>query len=133
MGLPDMRLPIQYALTYPERIKNNFKRFDFMEYPTLTFEKPDLNTFRNLALAYEALQQGGNMPCIINAANEVVVAGFLADELSFLTMTTVIETCMQKMTFIAKPQLSDYLNTDKETRILAQNLIKQMPPAAITI
>lgn len=133
MGLPDMRLPIQYALTYPQRIKNAFKRFDFTDYPNLSFEKPDLDTFRNLALAYEALNQGGNMPCIINAANEVAVAGFLADRLSFLTMTTVIETCMQKISFIKKPGLDDYLNTDKETRILAQNLIKQMPLAAITI
>ena len=133
MGLPDMRLPIQYALTYPNRIKNTFKRFDFMEYPTLSFEKPDLETFRNLALAYEALNKGGNMPCIINAANEVAVAGFLSENLSFLTMTDVIETCMQKIHFVKKPQLDDYLNTDKETRILAQNLIKQMPPAAITI
>ncbi|OCX52569.1 1-deoxy-D-xylulose-5-phosphate reductoisomerase [Mucilaginibacter sp. PPCGB 2223] len=133
MGLPDMRLPIQYALAHPQRVKNTFKRFDFMDYPNLSFEKPDLDTFRNLALAYEALNQGGNMPCIINAANEVAVAGFLADRLGFLTMTTVIETCMQKMSFIKKPQLADYLNTDKETRILAQNLIKQMPLAAITI
>jgi 1-deoxy-D-xylulose-5-phosphate reductoisomerase len=133
MGLPDMRLPIQYALAHPQRIKNTFKRFDFMDYPNLSFEKPDLDTFRNLALAYEALNQGGNMPCIINAANEVAVAGFLADRLGFLTMTTIIETCMQKMSFIKRPQLDDYLNTDKETRILAQNLIKQMPLAAITI
>jgi len=133
MGLPDMRLPIQYALAHPQRVKNNFKRFDFMDYPNLSFEKPDLDTFRNLALAYEALNKGGNMPCIINAANEVAVAGFLADRLGFLTMTTIIETCMQKMSFIKRPQLDDYLNTDKETRILAQNLIKQMPLAAITI
>jgi len=133
MGLPDMRLPIQYALAYPQRVKNNFKRFDFMEYPNLSFEKPDLATFRNLALAYEAINQGGNMPCIINAANEVAVAGFLADNLSFLAMSNVIETCMQKMAFVHKPQLHDYLNTDKETRILAQSLIKQMPRAAITI
>ena len=133
MVLPDMRLPIQYALAYPQRIKNNFKRFDFMDYPSLSFEKPDMDTFRNLALAYEALNQGGNMPCIINAANEVAVAGFLEDRLGFLNMTAVIETCMQKMSFIKKPQLADYLNTDKETRILAQNIIKQMPLAAITI
>jgi len=133
MGLPDMRLPIQYALAYPQRIKNNFKRFDFMDYPALSFEKPDMDTFRNLALAYEALNKGGNMPCIINAANEIAVAGFLEDRIGFLNMTTVIETCMQKMSFIKKPQLADYLNTDKETRILAQNIIKQMPLAAITI
>lgn len=133
MGLPDMRLPIQYALAYPQRVKNNFKRFDFTEYPNLSFEKPDMATFRNLALAFEALNKGGNMPCIINAANEVAVAGFLSDRLSFLAMSRVIETCMQKMSYVGSPQLEDYLNTDKETRILAQNLIKQMPLAAITI
>jgi 1-deoxy-D-xylulose-5-phosphate reductoisomerase len=133
MGLPDMRLPIQYALGYPERIKNDFKRFDFVNYPNLTFEKPDLETFRNLALAYEALNKGGNMPCIINAANEVAVAGFLQGEVGFLHMSDVIETCMQKISYLTKPQLADYLNTDKETRILARNLIQQMPKAAITI
>ncbi|QJD97353.1 1-deoxy-D-xylulose-5-phosphate reductoisomerase [Mucilaginibacter robiniae] len=133
MGLPDMKLPIQYALGYPERIQNNFKRFDFAAYPTLSFEKPDLHTFRNLALAFEALKQGGNVPCIINAANEVAVAGFLADEVSFLGMSQVIEQCMTQIPFIAKPTLADYLNTDKETRILAQNLITQMPLKALTV
>ncbi|MDB5011727.1 MAG: 1-deoxy-D-xylulose-5-phosphate reductoisomerase [Mucilaginibacter sp.] len=124
MGLPDMKLPIQYALAYPERLKNNFKRFDFAGYPNLTFEKPDLNTFRNLALAYEALNRGGNMPCIINAANEIAVAGFLNNTVSFLAMSDVVETCMQKITYIAQATQDDYLNTDKETRIFAQNLIK---------
>jgi 1-deoxy-D-xylulose-5-phosphate reductoisomerase len=133
MGLPDMKLPIQYALGYPERIKNNFPRFDFTSYPTLSFEKPDLYTFRNLALAYEALEAGGNMPCIINAANEIAVAGFLTDQVSFLGMSDVIEQCMQKIPAIANPTLSDYLNTDKETRILAQNLIEQMPLKALTV
>jgi 1-deoxy-D-xylulose-5-phosphate reductoisomerase len=133
MGLPDMKLPIQYALGYPERIKNNFPRFDFTSYPTLSFEKPDLYTFRNLALAYEALKAGGNMPCIINAANEIAVAGFLTDQVSFLGMSDVIEQCMQKIPAIANPTLSDYLNTDKETRILAQNLIEQMPLKALTV
>lgn len=133
LGLPDMKLPIQYALGYPERIKNNFKRFDFVAYPTLSFEKPDLQTFRNLALAFEALKQGGNVPCIINAANEVAVAGFLADEISFLGMSQVIEQCMTQIPFIAQPTLTDYLNTDKETRILAQNLITQMPLKALTV
>jgi 1-deoxy-D-xylulose-5-phosphate reductoisomerase len=132
MGLPDMRLPIQYALAYPERIKNDFKRFDFTNYPNLSFEKPDLETFRNLALAYEALNKGGNMPCIINAANEVAVAGFLNGELGFLHMSDVIETCMEKISYLTKPHLADYLNTDKETRILAQSLIQQLPKAAIT-
>lgn len=133
MGLPDMKLPIQYALAYPNRIMNNFKRFDFMNYPNLTFEKPDTKTFRNLALAYEALNQGGNMPCIINAANEVAVAGFLGDTIGFLAMSDVIESCMQRISFKARPTLDDYLNTDKETRILAQNLINQLPLKALTI
>jgi len=131
MGLPDMKLPIQYALTYPNRIANDFKRFNFTDYPTLTFEKPDLDTFRNLGLAYAALKQGGNMPCIINAANEVVVAGFLSHSVSFLAMSTIIEECMQKINFITQPTLTDYLNTDKETRIFAQNLIEKTPVKAI--
>jgi len=133
MGLPDMKLPIQYALTYPERVGTKFKRFSFMEYPTLTFEQPDLKSFRNLALAFEALDKGGNMPCIVNAANEVAVAGFLNNELGFLAMSDVIERCMSDITFNHRPTLDDYLNTDKETRILAQNLIKQMPLKALTI
>lgn len=133
MGLPDMKLPIQYALAYPARLKNDFKRFDFTTYPNLTFEKPDINTFRNLGLAYEALNRGGNMPCIINAANEIAVAGFLADELSFLAMSDVVESCMQKIGYQSKPTQTDYLNTDKETRIFAQNLIKQMPSKAYNL
>lgn len=131
MGLPDMKLPIQYAITYPKRIKNDFKRFDFTSYPNLTFEKPDLETFRNLALAFEALKQGGNMPCIINAANEIAVAGFLSKSIGFLAMSKVIEQCMQHIAFEKSPQLDDYLNTDKETRIFAQNLIHQMPLKAL--
>ncbi|GAC1301113.1 MAG: 1-deoxy-D-xylulose-5-phosphate reductoisomerase [Mucilaginibacter sp.] len=133
MGLPDMKLPIQYALSYPKRLKNNFKRFDFINYPHLTFEKPDKNTFRNLDLAFEALKQGGNMPCIINAANEIAVAGFLNKNIGFLAMSTVIEQCMQQMTYKKHPALADYLNTDKETRIFAQNLIQEMPLKGITI
>lgn len=124
MGLPDMKLPIQYALTYPTRVKTNFKRFSFTDYPTLSFEQPDLDTFRNLKLAYEALRRGGNMPCIINAANEVVVASFLKNEVGFLNMSDIIETCMQQLPYIQNPSLADYLNTDKETRIFAQNLIQ---------
>jgi 1-deoxy-D-xylulose-5-phosphate reductoisomerase len=131
MGLPDMKLPIQYALTYPGRIKNDFKRFDFTNYPNLTFEKPDMVTFRNLALAFEALKQGGNMPCIINAANEIAVAGFLSKSIGFLAMSSVIEQCMQHIAFMKSPVLDDYLNTDKETRIFAQNLIHQMPLKAL--
>ncbi|GGH00647.1 1-deoxy-D-xylulose 5-phosphate reductoisomerase [Mucilaginibacter phyllosphaerae] len=131
MGLPDMKLPIQYALTYPNRVKTNFKRFNFLDYPNLTFEQPDMDTFRNLKLAFEALERGGNMPCIINAANEVAVAAFLKNETGFLEMSDVIETCMQKISYIPAPSLNDYLNTDKETRIFAQNLIQKMPLKAI--
>ena len=131
MGLPDMKLPIQYAFTYPNRLQNNFKRFDFTSYPNLTFEKPDIKTFRNLALAFEALSKGGNMPCIINAANEIAVSGFLNNSIGFLAMSEIIETCMQKIDYKANPTLDDYLNTDKETRIFAQNLIKQMPLKAL--
>ena len=124
MGLPDMKLPIQYALTYPHRVRNDFKRFNFTDHPTLSFEKPDKQSFRNLALAFEALEKGGNMPCIINAANEIAVAGFLKDEVGFLVMSDIIGQCMAGITFVQNPSLDDYLNTDKETRILAQNLIK---------
>jgi 1-deoxy-D-xylulose-5-phosphate reductoisomerase len=127
MGLPDMKLPIQYALSYPNRVKNKFKRFDFVNYPNLSFEKPDLDTFRNLKLAFEALNRKGNMPCIINAANEIAVAAFLNNDTGFLDMSDIIETCMTKIAYIEQPTLCDYLNTDKETRIFAQNLIKQMP------
>lgn len=129
LGLPDMKLPIQYALTYPNRLPNQFKRFNFTAYPNLTFEKPDTQTFRNLQLAYTALDKGGNVPCIINAANEIAVAGFLNNELGFLAMSDVIETCMQRINYIANPVLDDYLNTDKETRILAQELVHKMPKA----
>jgi 1-deoxy-D-xylulose-5-phosphate reductoisomerase len=131
LGLPDMKLPIQYALTYPNRVKTKFKRFDFANYPNLSFEQPDKSTFRNLALAFEALKHGGNMPCIVNAANEVAVAAFLNNETGFLAMSDVIETCMQKIDFVTNPSLQDYLNTDKETRIFAQNLIQKMPLKAV--
>jgi len=131
MGLPDMKLPIQYALTYPDRVQTDFKRFDFTSYPNLTFEKPDMVTFRNLGLAFEALKKGGNMPCIINAANEIAVAGFLNKTIGFLAMSNIIERCMQHIAFVNSPDLEDYLNTDKETRIFAQNLIQQMPLKAL--
>jgi 1-deoxy-D-xylulose-5-phosphate reductoisomerase len=131
LGVPDMKLPIHYALNYPERVQTNFKRFSFTDYQNLTFEKPDLETFRNLSLAYAALRQGGNMPCIINAANEIAVAGFLDRKIGFLTMSGIIEECMQKINFIANPTLTDYLNTDKETRIFAQNYIEQLPSKAL--
>lgn len=123
MGLPDMKLPIQYAMTYPERVKNNFERFHFLDYPTLTFEKADTKTFRTLALAFEALEKAGNMPCIINAANEVVVSEFLSENIGFLQMSEVIETCMAKMDYIEKPSLEDYFESDKQTRIFAQQLV----------
>lgn len=133
MGLPDMKLPIQYAFTYPNRLKNDFKRLNFTDYPNLTFEKADSKTFRNLAIAFEALKQGGNMPCIINAANEIAVKGFLDNTIGFLAMSDIIETCMQKISFMSSPVLDDYLNTDKETRIFAQNLIEKMPLKAVHI
>lgn len=123
MGLPDMKLPIQYALGYPERIKNTFPRFDFLKYPQLTFEQPDRGTFRNLEYAFNALEQGGNMPCVINAANEVVVAEFLNDRLGFLQMSEVIEKCMTEVSYIRHPVLEDYIETDMETRIIARQLV----------
>ncbi|MDB4655225.1 1-deoxy-D-xylulose-5-phosphate reductoisomerase [Flavobacteriales bacterium] len=124
MGLPDMKLPIQYALGFPNRLKSNFPRFNFLDYPQLTFEQPDPKTFRNLALAFEALKQGGNQPCILNAANEVVVDAFLKDKVSFLQMSDIIEQCMQKVSFIKKPNYNDYVATDAETRVLALEMIK---------
>lgn len=123
MGLPDMKLPIQYALAYPERINSNFPRFDFLQYPQLTFEQPDKTTFRNLALAFLAIEKGGNMPCVINAANEVVVAEFLNERIGFLQMSDVIENCMNKVSFLKSPTLQDFIETDKETRILADELV----------
>ena len=123
LGLPDMKLPIQYALGYPERIANNFKRFNFADYPTLNFEQADTNTFRNLGLAYDAIARGGNVPCILNAANEVVVAAFLAKRIGFLEMSDVLATCMDKIAYISSPTLSDYLQTDTESRQLAERLV----------
>ncbi|PCJ83659.1 MAG: 1-deoxy-D-xylulose-5-phosphate reductoisomerase [Flavobacteriales bacterium] len=125
MGLPDMKLPIQYALSYPKRIKSDFPRFSFLDYPKLTFEKPDTETFRNLALAFEALQKGGNMPCILNAANEVVVEAFLKEEIGFLQMPEIIEACMSKVKVIEKPIYDDYVETDKETRAIASDIIQK--------
>ncbi len=124
MGLPDMKLPIQYALAYPHRIDADFPRFDFLNYPNLTFEKADMETFRNLGLAYDAMNKGGNMPCILNAANEVVVAAFLKDQIGFLEMSDVIAECMQNVAFMSQPSYDDYVVTDKETRIFAASKIK---------
>jgi 1-deoxy-D-xylulose-5-phosphate reductoisomerase len=123
MGLPDMKLPIQYAMAYPQRVQASFPRFDFMNYPALTFEKPDLETFRNLGLAFEALKKGGNMPCILNASNEVVVEAFLQDKIGFLQMSDVIEKTMQKVAFINNPTLDDYIKSDEEARKIAKELL----------
>ena len=123
LGIPDMKLPIQYALGFPERLKNTFKRFSFMDYPNLTFEKPDLETFRNLQLAYNAMEKGGNMPCILNAANEIAVAAFLQDKIGFLNMSDLIVDCMEKITFVSNPTLDDYVSTNTATRILANELL----------
>jgi 1-deoxy-D-xylulose-5-phosphate reductoisomerase len=123
MGLPDMKLPIQYALGFPNRLKSDFPRFNFLDYPQLTFEQTDPKTFRNLVLAFEALKQGGNQPCVLNAANEVVVDAFLKDKVSFLQMSDIIEQSMQKVSFIKKPNYSDYVATDAETRRLALEII----------
>jgi len=123
MGLPDMKLPIQYALAYPERIHSDFPRFDFMNFPNLSFEKPDMETFQNLGLAFDALNKGGNMPCVLNAANEVVVEAFLKDEVGFLQMSDVIANTMSKISFIAKPSYDDYVACDKEARVIASSLI----------
>jgi 1-deoxy-D-xylulose-5-phosphate reductoisomerase len=123
LGLPDMRLPIQFAMSYPQRLKSDFPRFDFASFPALTFEKPDTETFRNLALAFEALGRGGNMPCVLNAANEVAVSEFLQDRVGFLEMSDVVERCLAKMDYIASPTLEDYVSTDRETRIKAKELI----------
>ncbi len=126
LGLPDMKLPIQYAMGFPKRLKNNFTRFNFLDYPQLTFEAPDKKTFRNLALAFKALDQGGNMPCILNAANEVAVAAFLDDKVGFLQMSDVIEACMNDAQFIAKPQLEDYVSTDTEARAITNRIIETL-------
>ena len=123
MGLPDMKLPIQYALFYPTRIKSDFPRFSFLDYPQLTFEKADTSIFRNLLLAYEAMRIGGNMPCILNAANEIVVDAFLKERISFLKMPDVIEKCMNLCAFISHPAIDDYYQTDNEARRITNTLI----------
>ena len=123
LGMPDMRLPIQYAFSYPQRIKASFDRLDFSKMSELTFEQPDTNRFRCLALAYEALNQGGNMACIVNAANEMVVSAFLKDRIPFLRMSEVIEQSMAKVPFIQTPTYEDYVATDAEARRVAESLI----------
>lgn len=122
MGLPDMKLPIQYAMGFPKRIPGSFPRFNFLDYPSLDFEPPNTKIFRNLALAFEALEKGGNMPCILNAANEVVVEAFLKGKIRFLQMPAIIEKAMQKVAFIEKPGLNDLIETNHETRTVTELL-----------
>jgi 1-deoxy-D-xylulose-5-phosphate reductoisomerase len=124
MGLPDMKLPIQYALAFPHRIPNNFPRYDFKKPATLTFEEPDMKTFRNLSLAISALYKGGNMPCILNAANEIAVFAFLRNRIGFLDMTDLVERTMDKIHFIANPTLEQYYESDGEARNFAASLIQ---------
>ena len=124
MGLPDMKLPIQYALAFPKRMKNDFPRYDFRKVSALNFEEPDVKTFRNLVLATEALKKGGNLPCVMNAANEIAVYAFLRNRTNFLDMTDVIEKTMQNIPFIEKPTLEEYFESDGEARNFAADLIK---------
>jgi 1-deoxy-D-xylulose-5-phosphate reductoisomerase len=126
MGLPDMKLPIQYAIGFPHRIKSDFPRFDFIKYPQLTFEQPDIKTFRNLGFAFDALNKEGNMACIVNAANEVAVEAFLKDKIKFLQMSDVIEECMKSISFIYNPSYNDYVETDRLTRIKAWEKVESL-------
>jgi 1-deoxy-D-xylulose-5-phosphate reductoisomerase len=126
LGMPDMRLPIQYALAYPQRLSSNFERLDFNKFNSLTFEQADTSRFRNLQFAFEAIRQGGNMPCIMNAANEIAVAAFLQDKTGFLTMSEVIEKTMNAVHFIASPTLDDYIQTNKEARAKAEEILKTL-------
>ncbi len=125
MGLPDMKLPIQYAFAYPERIKNNFPRFDFLNYPQLTFEKADMSVFKNLGLAFETMNRGGNAPCVLNAANEIVVQAFLEDKIGFLEMSEVIENCLGKIAYMKTPTYEQYIECDTETRAVATSLLRK--------
>jgi 1-deoxy-D-xylulose-5-phosphate reductoisomerase len=124
MGLPDMKLPIQYALGYPERLKSNFPRFSFLSYPNLSFEEPDIDRFPSLLFANNAMIKGGNIPCILNAANEIAVNAFLYDKIGFLKIFDIVEECMVKVNYIPHPKYDDYLETDKYTREFAQKLLK---------
>ncbi|MEI7736548.1 MAG: 1-deoxy-D-xylulose-5-phosphate reductoisomerase [Ferruginibacter sp.] len=123
MGLPDMKLPIQYAMAFPQRIKNDFPRLDFRKHTNLSFEEPDVKTFRNLALATEALYKGGNIPCVMNAANEIAVWAFLRNRIGFLDMTAMVEKTMEHIAFIKKPTLQEYFDSDGEARNFAASLI----------
>ena len=126
LGLPDMKLPIQYALTYPQRFENNFKRFNFLDYPNLTFEQPDLQVFKNLKLAFQALEEGGNAPCVLNGANEVVVEAFLQDKVGFVQMSEVIEETLCQVKSQKTLSLEDYLQFDLESRTVARSLIERI-------
>lgn len=126
MGLPDMKLPIQYALGFPERLESAFPRFNFADYPCFNFEKPNTKIFRNLALSYEALRQGGNMPCILNAANEIVVGAFLEGKIKFLQMPGVIEETMSKASFVVNPGLDDFIRSNEESRSIASRLVGKL-------
>ena len=126
MGLPDMRLPIQYALCYPDRMHNKFPRFNFVNYPALNFFPPNTKIFRNLVLAYYALEKGGNLACMINAANEIVVSAFLENRLDFLKMPVVIEQTMTQLPFIEHPSIDDYIETDRESRLMAKEIIEKL-------
>lgn len=123
LGLPDMKHPIQYALSFPQRLSSKSPRFNFIDYPELTFEKPDTETFLNLQLAFNALEKGGNMACVLNAANEVAVEAFLKDKIKFLDIAEINQKCMEQVTFIAQPTYEDYVATDKQTRAFAESLI----------
>jgi 1-deoxy-D-xylulose-5-phosphate reductoisomerase len=124
MGLPDMKLPIQYALSFPQRLTSSFPRYDFRKPASLSFEEPDVKTFRNLTLATEALHKGGNLPCVLNAANEIAVFAFLRNRIGFLDMTDLVERTMQEMPFIERPTLEEYFDSDGEARNFAASLIK---------
>jgi 1-deoxy-D-xylulose-5-phosphate reductoisomerase len=124
MGYPDMKLPIQYALSFPDRLKSNFPRFNFADYPSLTFEKPDMETFKNLSLAFESMKMGGNAPCILNAANEIAVEAFLKEEIGFLEMSDLVASCLNTVSAIKNPTLEDYFDCDAETRARAKEFIK---------
>jgi 1-deoxy-D-xylulose-5-phosphate reductoisomerase len=124
MGLPDMRIPIHYALSYPDRIFAPFPRFDFSLIPKLTFEKPDTNTFRNLSLAYHALEVGGNMPCVLNSANEVAVNAFLSGSINFLQITDVVEQCMERISYVGQPSADDLFATNRKTKKYAEDILK---------
>ncbi|MGB6036601.1 MAG: 1-deoxy-D-xylulose-5-phosphate reductoisomerase [Cryomorphaceae bacterium] len=124
MGYPDMKLPIQFALSFPDRLKSDFPRFNFADYPSLTFEKPDMETFKNLSLAFESMKIGGNAPCILNAANEIAVEAFLKEEIGFLEMSDLVVSCLNKVSIIKKPTLEDYFACDAETRAKAKEFIK---------